>query len=232
MSNRLIVPYAVDTWRDADLVHVGNKLARDKIPSVSINLSSNGPLRLNNAPYPPIAMSADTPKPFDHLRSIFHQMCKPWDKLSHAFVDAYLDYLLAELVRGDAGLTARARPFEGLFKKEDWIYSSPRPLPRAHLPVSKDEHGATTIQVDFAFWLGRYFVAALLHETSLSPLRARERLTRLVDSGIRCVSVSAADLREPDTLFPRLLGSPASEFWHTQAIPSGPFPANFDDEYD
>ncbi|WP_460447872.1 hypothetical protein [Alsobacter sp. SYSU BS001988] len=226
----LLVPYGADQW-SLSAIRCGRTPAGAlrvcaPFPCVAIEPAAREPLRLNNAPYALGAAAAAGSSPLQALRAHVRHLCRPWDRLSHRFLDAYFDHLEASVAADMDALRRRAEPFAGLFAPEDWIYSAPRPLPRAHLAAPEAAPTGTEadhVQADVAFWLGDRFAAALSTQSGLTPARGRARAERLARAGVRVVAFSAADLARPEPLFDALLGGPVARFWAAEPIPCGPF---------
>ena len=124
---------------------------------------------------------------------------------------------------------AKLAPFPGLYAPEDWAFSAPKPLPRAHLYAPRGTAAThwdidDFVQVDFAFWSGDRLMAVLLNPGALTPSRAGERLTRLEQAGISVVHVEAENLaKEPAVLFDRIIGDFGVLLESAGAVPISPF---------
>ncbi|MDB5595385.1 MAG: hypothetical protein JWM36_2346 [Hyphomicrobiales bacterium] len=233
----LLIPYAADQWSLAAM-KLGRATRRGigieaSFPLMVVNKARREPLRLNNAPWVLNPQTTAGQSVTETLRAHVRQMCRPWDRTAQAFVDAYFDHLLKEAT-DDAALRERSETFANLYAPLDWLYSAPRPLPRAHLYAPEAAPTGTEadfVQVDFAFWLGGTLTAAVSKDAGLSPPKARARVERLANAGItRVVSFSVADLTEPQRLFTDLLDGPPSRYWSQDPVPCGPFrPRLFDD---
>jgi hypothetical protein len=182
-------------------------------------------LRLNAARYelgatPGLAPSAD---PALLLERHLAGLCSPWAGASRRFVEGYFAYLRRALADAAEDAAARLAPFAGLYAVEDWLFSAPALLPRAHLPVGGDGR----VRADFAIWRGDELVAVLDRDAGLTPRRVRERDAQLAEAGIAVLPFSGAEIG-PE-LFNRLLGPRHVRFWEGEHVPSGPFrPANLD----
>jgi hypothetical protein len=215
------------TLPDVVLVPYGcDRLSADA-PFVSIDRSSGEPLRLNTSQYEPalapdLQMSGDDQAAY--LRDYLKRLCRPWDGLSVKFLDWYFASLAAHVDANRAQLTARLGAAAGLYRADDWLFSAPIPLPRAHLRVSAGEAGGDElVQVDFAFWLGQRFVAARSAAAISTPRKAAEQDARLRAAAVDVVRLTPNDLTAPcSPLFSRLLPSP-QDFWSGQKLPMGPF---------
>lgn len=233
----LLIPYAADQWSLAAM-KLGRATRRGigieaSFPLMAVNKARRDPLRLNNAPWVLNAQTTAGLSVTEILRAHVRQMCRPWDKTAQAFVETYFDHLLNELDR-DTSLRERCGTFANLYEPLDWLYSAPRPLPRAHLYAPDGVPTGTEsdfVQVDFAFWLGETLTAAVSKDAGLSPAKSRARVERLSRAGInKVVAFSVADFADPHHLFADLLDGPPSRYWNQEAVPCGPFrPRLFDD---
>ncbi len=238
-----LVPFAVDSW-SPDGIHVVRQaragLELDcPFPCVAVDTSGRVPLRLNNTRFdlegmPDLTDSGGSEAIF--IRDLVKRQCKPWDPQGHRLVDRYfevLDELL--LAHGDAVNEALA-PFHGLYDAKHWLFSAPRPYPRAHLLAPADHVAALLspedfVMVDFAFFLGPAIVALLPAQSGLTPRKARERQDRLIRAGVKVVTFTPGDLAgDARDFFCRALGPRLPCFWEGDPLPVGPFrPAAIED---
>jgi hypothetical protein len=176
------------------------------------------PLRLNTSAYerslaPDLQLTGEGLAVF--VRDYLKRLCRPWDGQSAKFLDWYFASLAAHVDANRAPLTARLGAAAGLFRADDWLFSAPIPLPRAHL-LADDP-----IQIDFAFWLGDRFAAARSAAATTTPRKAAGQDARLRAAGVEVVRFAPHDLAAPcSPLFGRLLPTP---FWTGQKMPMGPF---------
>ncbi len=230
----LLIPYGTDSW---SIQTVGIKRFGDgsirldaPFPCAAINRSDKKPLRLNSEAFtvPPNFNAREGLSKLtvmsDHLKSF----CRPWDKLSVQFIDAYFDHIHDMLNAHRDTISAKLAPFDGLYVLEDWAFSAPKPLPRAHLYAPRSAHvtwdAADFVQADVVFWLGERIVAALAQPGPLTPARARERLARLEQVGVDVVHFTAEDLEKNATaLFHRIIGDFLALLDSAGAVPIGPF---------
>lgn len=121
-----------------------------RLPCVELGAA---PLRLNSVPVPPVVLAGAGPGHAGRIaaaRAWLHAACGDYAGARRRWVDAYLEWAEAALA-GAAGLER----FRGVYAAEDWVWSAPRPLPRAWLP---DAAGF----VDFALWDGAAVTAVCL----------------------------------------------------------------------
>jgi hypothetical protein len=230
----ILVPYGADTWsvQPVNVRHFGDGAVRldAPFPCAAINKINKKPLRLNSEAFR-VALNFNatqgvTPLTVisDHLKGL----CRTWDRLSLRFLDGYFEHIANMLgVHRDA-ITTKLAPFAGLYAVEDWTFSAPKPLPRAHLYAPRNNSAAWNtddfVQVDFAFWLGERMVAVLSKPETLTPARARERLARLAQTDVTTIHFSAEDLvKEPTALFDRIIGDFGALIENAGIVPMSPF---------
>ena len=112
----LVVPYGADQWSlraiRLDRSGAGRPLVSAPFPCVAVEPRAHEPLRLNNAPYA-LGAAAAGATPVEALRAHFKHLCRPWDRLAHRFVDAYLDHLAQAVAADFERLRKRAEAFGG-----------------------------------------------------------------------------------------------------------------------
>ena len=234
ISDVIIVPYGVDSWSVEELAI--KRLSDDAIgldasfPCAAINKSDKKPLRLNSEAFS-VAPNFDArqgAKPLTILGDHLKGLCRTWDRLSVQFLDGYFAHLGNMLgVHRDA-IATKLAPFAGLYAAQDWIFSAPKPLPRAHLYAPRNNSAAWNtenfVQVDFAFWLGERMVAVLSKPGTLTPARTGERLARLAQTDVTTIHFSAEDLvKEPTALFDRIIGDFGALIDNAGVVPMSPF---------
>jgi hypothetical protein len=246
LTDVILIPYGVAEWSPDGLAIEGFSARtlrlRTAFPCAAINRAARAPLRFNTSRYesgfaPGVQAGAgdDAALVKDYLKGL----CRPWDKLAVQFLDAYFAYLADLLDEQSDLLAARLAPFAGLYKPADWLFSAPKPLPRAHLHAPSDSAASAAagidpagfVRVDFAFWLGDRLVAAQSSQSALTPKKAKEQADRLRTAGIETFTFAPADLAgaKARDFFTRLLGS-AAAFWDGQPLPVGPFRAALIDD--
>jgi hypothetical protein len=234
LTDTLLIPYGVAEWSPDGLAIEGFSARALKLrapfPCAAINRAARQPLRLNNSVYdsafaPDLDPGADQA---DLVRNYLKALCRPWDKVATQFLDAYFAFA-AELIEENRGeLSERLAPYAGLYDYRHFLFSAPKPLPRAHLYAPPDTGvsggPADFSRADFAFWLGNRLVAALSAQGALTPKKAREQADRLRLAGIEVVPFQPGDLAgdKASRLFRSILG-PSLRFWEGQAVPIGAF---------
>lgn len=235
LPEAILVPYGVDTWslQTINVRRFGNGSIQlgAPFPCLAINKATKRPLRLNSEALNP-APNFNAPQggtPLNLIKDRLKGFCRPWDRLSLQFLDGYFEHI-ANMLRVHQGIiTTKLAPFIGLYAAEDWAFSAPKPLPRAHLYASRNTGNACWdiddfVQVDFAFWLGDRIVAVLSQPEVLTPARARERLTRLEQVGVTVVHFNAENLaRSPTALFQRVIGDFGALLEGAGSVPVSPF---------
>jgi hypothetical protein len=235
LPDEILVPYGVDTW-SVQAVNVrrfgdGSIQLGTPFPCVAINKATNRPLRLNSVALNP-APNFNAPQgatPLNLVKDRLKGLCRPWDRLSLQFIDGYFEHISNMIRVHQDAITTKLAPFIGLYAAEDWAFSAPIPLPRAHLYASRNTGSADWdiadfVQVDFAFWLGDRMVVVLSQPAVLTPARARERLARLEQAGVTAIHFSAENLsRSPTALFQHVIGDFGALLESAGAVPISPF---------
>jgi hypothetical protein len=238
-SDVLVVPYGIDSWSIEELVL--NRAGDGAIsvdapfPCAVIDKRNSKPLRLNSEIFSVAsnfnAQQRATPLTVlsDHLKGL----CRTWDRLSLRFLDGYFEHIAKMLAVHHNVIATKLAPFAGLYVAEDWIFSAPKPLPRAHVhapgnkSASRDTEDfvqADFAQVDFAFWLGERMVAVLSKPGTLTPARANERLARLEQADVTTIQFTAQDIeKEPVALFDRIIGDFGALIGSAGIVPISPF---------
>ncbi|HEX2725134.1 MAG TPA: hypothetical protein VHN20_04870, partial [Beijerinckiaceae bacterium] len=209
LTDILLIPYGVAEWSPDGLAVDGLSARtlrlRTAFPCAAINRAAREPLRFNTSRYEagfaPTAQAGaadDATLVKDYLTGL----CRPWDKLAVQFLDAYFRFASDLIEEHRDVLSARLAPFAGLYKPADWLFSAPKPLPRAHLHAPQESGAASAaaistadfVRVDFAFWLGDRLVAAQSSQSALTPKKAKEQADRLRVAGIETITFAAGDL--------------------------------------
>jgi hypothetical protein len=234
-SDTILVPYGVDTW-PADAIDVrrsedGAVQLAAPFPCAVIDKAAKRPLRLNSEAINTAANFSAPPgaTPLSLVKDRLKGLCRPWDRLSLQFLDLYFAHIVDMLRLHHDAVAMKLAPFVGLYRAEDWVFSAPKPLPRAHLHAPRDSKNVRYdaddfVQADFAFWLGDRMVAVLSQPGVLTPARAKERLARLEQAGAIIVHFNAENLaRDPAALFDRIIGDFGALLESAGAVPSSPF---------
>lgn len=233
----LLIPYGTAEWSLEGIAiegFTGRSLRlRTAFPCAAVNRAACEPLRLNNSRYDRAFAPAAQPGASDEaglVRDYIKGLCRPWDNLAAGLLDAYFRVLSDVLDEQRDDLTGRLAPYEGLYNYRDWLFSAPKPLPRAHLHAPADTTGAPGgpadfVRVDFAFWLGDRLVAAQSAASALTPKKAREQADRLRLAGIEVMPLETRDLTgdKARDFFQRLFGPSGLAFWEGDVLPAGPF---------
>ena len=214
----MLVPYGADNWPVARAA----ELAATPVPGLPVAMVRDGAmLRINGGgldlPPPPPA-EAELPMA-ERIASHLKRLSGAWNRPAGLFVDRYFAFLQRQIDAHRAELEARLRPFDGLFRPGDFIYSAPLPLPQAWLPAPAPDY----VKVDFGFWLGTRMIAVLLAPSPLTPVAERRRRERLAAAGAEIADAGASDLT--DMWFGQVLGAEASRYWDGETLPAAPFSA-------
>jgi hypothetical protein len=236
-SDIVPMPFAVDSW-SAGAIRVGRRAdgAADvdaPFPCVALVRASRTALTLNNTAYdldgaPDLSETGGSEALY--LQELIKRQCRPWDQAAQRFVEAYFGAIQRLLAQHADEVAQRLAPFAGLYDATHFVYSAPRPFPRAHLYAPAGTAADKLVpddfvMVDFAFVLGPEVVAMLAAQSGLTPRKARERLERLQHAGVRTEIYAAADLAEDKAtaLFTRALAPRLPAYWSDDPVPVGPF---------
>jgi len=236
LPNIRLMPYAADTWSPASMTLARQANAGLEVacpfPCVALDMASRVPLRLNNSRFDLEGMpdlSETGGSEAHYVRELVKRQCRPWDTQAHRFVDRYFE-VLEELLSAHAdALNERLAPFSGLYDSAHFLFSAPRPFPRAHVFAPASVPASTLsaedfVAVDFAFWIGRGLVAVLPAQSGLTPKKARERTERLERAGVRVATFGTNDLASgARDFFARALAPVLPSYWDGDPVPIGPF---------
>jgi hypothetical protein len=229
----IVVPYGVDSWSIEELVikRSGDGVIRvdASFPCVAIDKRNKTPIRLSSEVFSVAAnFNAQSATPLTVLSDHLKGLCRTWDRLSLRFLDGYFEHIANMLGVHRDVIATKLAPFAGLYAAEDWTFSAPKPLPRAHLYAPRNNSALRVtedfIQVDFAFWLGERMVAVLSKPGTLTPARANERLARLEQADVATILFTTQDLeKEPAALFDRIIGDFGALIDSAGIVPISPF---------
>ncbi len=171
-------------------------------------------LRLNTEPLPQTAMpeaandhAARVAAAIDWLASL----CGDYALLRRRFITTYFAFLAAQLDAHRTTLVAQLARYDGLYTPDDFLWSAPRPLPRAWLPGT-----AGPIPAEIAFWDGMQPLAIEL------SARDTQRRAALRAAGLPVLQVAPDVLADP-AMLGALLPAPFHAFWRGQTLPASPF---------
>jgi hypothetical protein len=183
-----------------------------RMPAASIG---PGPLRLNSEPLPPAAVpdaagdhAARTSAAIEWL----HSLCGDYAPLRRRFITTYFAFLATQLDNHRAALAADLAPYNGLYTPDDWLWSAPRPLPRAWL-VGPDG----PIPAEIAFWDGAQPLAIEL------SVRDTPRQAALRAADLSVLRIASRDTIADPAALGALLPAPFHGFWRGQILPASPF---------
>ncbi len=134
--------------------------------------------------------------------------CGDYAPLRRQFIAAYFHVIATQIEVHREELAERAKPYDGLYAPEDWVWSALRPLPRGWVPTPD-----RLLPADVVFWDGTQVVAFEL------AARETEKQKALHAAGIAVyrVAPSAFD-RLAEALPDNFL-----RFWNVQSLPCSPF---------
>ena len=169
------------------------------------------PLRLNSEPVPADAMPLTIGEHAARVAAAIEwlgSLCGDYAPLRRQFIASYFDFIATHLAAHRAELVERAKPFDGLYAPEDWLWSALRPLPRGWVPVAE-----RFLPADMVFWDGARAVAVEL------AARDTEKQRALQAAGVTVYRIEPGMLTRLDAILP----SSFRRFWDGQALPSSPF---------
>lgn len=212
----LSISYGTNDWRP-----------ESNAPRVEIDPAVKDPLRLNDGPYeftdlPEKAGSGSAAERMAILRDHIAGFCDAFAKRPRQFVALYFKFIDAVIAADRAEITARLKPFGGLFAADDYAFSALRPLPRAHVVVADDQR----LRVDFAFWTGERLVALDVTSDDARGAAWDARRAKLDAAGIQRIEIPAAEVGKDDPAVVRAALPPEfATFWRSERMPSSPFKA-------
>jgi hypothetical protein len=231
VSDLQCVPYGMDHWQMADIrlaAFSGRGLVFSAVnPFVFVG---PGTLRLHQLRYhfAGVAGTSSNEKTADLILRSLHALCSPWDGPSRLFLTVYFQEIEQRLSR-DQALQAAAQALSGLYHWQDWLFSAPAILPRAHLfapdfgpakPVSESDF----VQVAMALRIKGRFVAILTEASAPTPKAARQKRSRLEAQEIEVLQLdSSGGTAAVIRLIDRIVEVEGTAFWQADPIPQGPF---------
>jgi hypothetical protein len=183
------------------------------------------PLRLHHGPYdfratPGLGSASDTQSRLDLIRGHLSALCDLWAKHQRAFIDAYFDFITAEIEAHEAALAEDLAPFGGLYEPADWAFSALRPLPRAHIALDRGRFAA----LDMAFFDGTSIVGITVATgQSLTKGRLAE-LDAVKAAGVTLIEIENLALnRDGAAYLTAALPETFHRFWQGEVLPVSPF---------
>jgi hypothetical protein len=201
-------------------------------PCVIVDRTSGQPLRCHDMPAefsPPPDPEAmrDTASKLFFMQRYLQSLCGVWQGPPKAFIDNYFAAARREIEANQDELTARVGALVGLASVDDFVFSAPLPLPRAHLHLAPRSAAPVVeaedmVRVDFAFWTGRRLLAVAMDTgTTLTP-KQRRAWERIGAYGVDTLRVKPADLAAADAPA-AVLGNDFARFWDGDRLPRTPF---------
>jgi hypothetical protein len=182
-----------------------------RLPTAPVGPS---PLRLNTEPLPQDVMPEATTHHAARIAAAIDwlvSLCGDYAPARRRFVTIYLAFLAAQLDTHRATLDAELARYDGLYAVDDWLWSAPRPLPRAWLDGPDG-----LIPAEIAFWDGTQPFAIEL------SARNTPREVALRTAGLSVLRIAPDALTDPAALG-ILLPAPFHGFWRDQTLPASPF---------
>lgn len=231
-DRKLPIPYGAAQLPAGWLSRTDSGEIECAVPHVIVDAGAGEPLRLNDGQYefaapPPLAELDEPLAQLDFLKRDMRRHCDLWNNRHKQFLECYFAFVAAQVADNRDGLLQSIAAFGTLYRYADWMFSAPRPLPRAHLRAPAGGGAApcdpaSMIGVDFAFWTGGGLLAIDLVGSETRGPRARARRERLQDAGIAIVEMPRSALLDSQA-FAALLPASFHRFWEGQALPRGPF---------
>lgn len=175
--------------------------------------AAGGLLRLNTEPLPAAVMAEAAG---DHAARVaalgrwLAAQCGDYAAARRRFVAAWCDMPAAAIAAHRAELEAGLARFGGLYAPEDWLWSAPRPLPRAWLPAPGGH-----VFAEVAFRLETGPLALVLAET--------EREGALRAAGIPVCRIGPEVLARGTAALGAALPAAFGRFWVGERLPRSPF---------
>ena len=126
-----------------------------RLPGVDVG---SAPLRLNTVPLPPAVLGDAGDGHAARLSAMqawLQSQCGDYAVAERRFMATYLIAVAQHIDAHRDALTAVLQPFGGLYAAEDWVWSAPRPLPRAWALVD-----GSPVSLGTVFWDGERAVPA------------------------------------------------------------------------
>jgi hypothetical protein len=204
--NLLRIPYGLD--------RLPRTIALDD-PRLRCAVVGDDQLRLNSEPVPADAMQLAIG---DHAARVAAAtdwllgLCGDYAPLRRKFVGCYFNFIATHLLAHHTELAEGAKPYDGLYAPEDWLWSALRPLPRGWVPLQ-----GHFLPADIVFWDGAQFIAIEL------SARETDRQKALQDAGVAVVRIDPTVLGGDPVLMGGILPDCFRRYWEGQLLPSSPF---------
>ncbi len=225
------VPYGMDHWQMGDIrlaLFSGRGLVFSAVnPFVFVGPDT---LRLHQLRYhfAGLAGTKSGERPSDLILRSLHALCSPWDGPSRLFLTVYFQEIEQRLGL-DQALQEAAQRLSGLYQWQDWLFSAPAVLPRAHLfapdfgpakPVSESDF----VQIAMALRIKGRFFAVLTEASAPTPKAARQKRSRLEAQDIEVLQLdSSGGTAAVIRLIDKVMEAEGPDFWKADPIPQGPF---------
>jgi hypothetical protein len=227
-----LIPFGTGKWSDRRLTIEDDRSFQCIAPHVVVDIAKHGPLRLNSGQYefmePP--NHRELADPADQMAFVLNHIkiqCDLWSKFQKLFLDRYFEFIAGQVEENKGQLQELISPFGLLYQPRDWMFSALRPLPQAHLFVSKTDTEYSPddlIAADFGFWGADGGIALYLSNSPNRNAARQKRYDRLEAAGINVVEIDQNNL-QPDKqgMFEDQLPDDFRTFWEGEPFPSGPF---------
>jgi len=200
-------------------------------PCVIVDRRTTTPLRCHQmpaefSPPPPPEAMRNTAGKLAFMKHYLQSLCGVWQGPPKTFIDNYFAAAGRALAAARDGLEPRMRGLSGLAGVDDFIFSAPLPLPRAHLHLAPRADAPTVraedvVCVDFVFWTGTRLLAVAMETGSSQTPKQRRGWERIGDYGIDTLRLAPGALAEAS--LSDGLGEDFARFWEGEPIPRTPF---------
>jgi hypothetical protein len=214
-------------------VLLSNRYAVISETAPALRLSSAGWIDLT----PASLVNIDSPELlFELCKEKIVTRIQPFSKRIRLFVERYLEFMQAQLVRHASELASELES-DDILTAEDWIYSAWLPLPHAQIQLPAEfgpDFGAgdeNFAELDVVFWTGDQLIGVQVEQAGSMIKSKREKLDYLKEHHpqIKIVSIPRDKLSESATNFPDFPGDLFDEtfscFWRGLSLPQGPNPS-------
>jgi len=200
-------------------------------PCVIVDRTLPGPLRCHQmpaefSPPPPAEAMRDTAGKLAFMKHYLQSLCGVWQGPPKTFIDNYFAAAGRALAAQQDALASQVSGLAGLAGVDDFIFSAPLPLPRAHLHLAPRADAPTVktedvVCVDFAFWTGTRLLAVAMETGATQTPKQRRAWERIGAYGIDTLRLAPGSLAQAS--LSDVLGEDFARFWDDDPIPRTPF---------
>lgn len=192
-------------------------------PYVIFDSSSSESHRLSgtfaNLPEPGLPDSLGRDEKYAFLKTRSLELCDLWNKRQRAFMEMYFDFVADHVTEHAAEIDKKNYAYDGLYERDDWLFSAIAPLPQAYAPVDNLED---FIFVPVLFIDGQGGVVVYLDGGLSRNDKTDKHQTRLRIKGYHVAEFSPDDMSSSQK-FQAVLPDSLKFFWRNLVLPAGPF---------